>query len=471
MIAARWTGVMRWFGNAVAIALAMLLQVCAAMSAMTAEPPHFIGRASCGTATCHGGVSGLGPKWHQSASVWEAHDPHGNAGVVLWNDLSKRIVHALEPKASESEEGYVRVLHERCAGCHAPLGAAKSTGGTTSSSNQAFDLRKLRQSISEGVSCEGCHGPASVWKDLHTQQDWAKQNRFASSVGMLDTESLPARTDVCARCHVGSRSADGLVRDMNHDMIAAGHPAIYLDMVRFQNRLPAHWDEQHEALAMTKKTQMPEVAETLQYQVLLSALLLSSERQAASASAPQPELSEFDCRACHHGIQFDSIRQQRVSLGSPTFHPWYAAGREGELSRAALRMDAENLSEQLSSLKKHVESQLKSRSSTSDTEPATQLSTLLNEQNISNAWDYCTAPTWLDRVEWTIRALPDSEWSDRRTRMEQSIQGFRNRVLGYSGQVPTPFEKVMPLEWDQRDLDALRKELMSAVANESRGNR
>lgn len=180
--------------------------------------------------------------------------------------------------------------------------------------------------------------------------DWHKLDRFTPATGMLDTRSLLARADNCARCHVGSRTAEGLIRDMNHDMIAAGHPPLYFDMFGHQARLPAHWDTTKEALGSAPPEQLASSIEALRTRVLLAAMQLSEERRVDSADAPQPELSEFDCAACHHALELDGLRMHRDSVGSPLWQPWYTAGRKLESSRDQLRLDQPLLGQMLKSL-------------------------------------------------------------------------------------------------------------------------
>ena len=65
--------------------------------------------------------------------------------------------------------------------------------------------------------------------------------------GLRDTKDLTSRAAICAGCHVGEHSADGLtVRDVNHDLIAAGHPRLNFEFSAFLDNMPAHWDEKDE---------------------------------------------------------------------------------------------------------------------------------------------------------------------------------------------------------------------------------
>ena len=74
----------------------------------------------------------------------------------------------------------------------------------------------------DGVNCESCHGPAQLWLAEHTQYGWNNRPPLEKErLGMRPTRELPERAAVCVGCHVGPPG-----RDMNHDLIAAGHPRL-----------------------------------------------------------------------------------------------------------------------------------------------------------------------------------------------------------------------------------------------------
>ena len=66
----------------------------------------------------------------------------------------------------------------------------------------------------------------------------AKQEQY----GLTPLGDLSVRTRTCAGCHIGAPPLDGLpVRNMNHDMIAAGHPQLHFEMGSFLANVPKHW--------------------------------------------------------------------------------------------------------------------------------------------------------------------------------------------------------------------------------------
>jgi hypothetical protein len=289
--------------------LAIMVVHCQSWS--TAATPFLIGRSSCASATCHGGIIGSGPAWHTSDSVWEAYDPHTRAGRRLFSDQSRRIVARLAPETHNDPRAYFEILRTRCVSCHATVAADQTrTAGSLA-----------REDIERGVSCESCHGPASEWVQSHTEMTWHGPSRFEQATGMRDTESWLSRTATCARCHVGSRSADGLVRDVNHDLIAAGHPVLRFDMVVYFRNLPPHWDPESSQGALTAMQQHT----AARLKLLQAAADLTRERWQAQSHDPLaawPELADYDCFGCHQALSTD---RRGEPSGRPAWNPWYTA--------------------------------------------------------------------------------------------------------------------------------------------------
>jgi hypothetical protein len=296
-----------------------------------ADAADLMGSMSCASATCHGGVVGRGPAWNHSFNVSRNEDPHVQAGLVLYEPLSQRIVKALVPGVS-GKTAYDKVLRERCISCHL------TTTPNEIVSNDPLDPVQ----IFEGVSCESCHGAASSWLDAHTKASWTGPSRFEEASGMLDTESILGRAETCMRCHIGSRTADGMVRDMNHDLIAAGHPALRFDLLTYHEFMPHHWDDNGPVEKAFDESPY-RVRTTSRYAGLAAAARLSGERAQHSldeqntqqpSSVPWPELADFDCFACHQSLSSRAFRlpksvdgkySLKISNGLPLWNAWYAA--------------------------------------------------------------------------------------------------------------------------------------------------
>ncbi len=285
----------------------------------------FIGRASCASATCHGGISGQGPAWNSSLRTWEATDlQHVGAGNVLLNDKSKQIVAALVGRSLNAAT-YRTSLSERCVSCHAPNLVKSQSPETVSDA-------EWRRQIQEGVDCEACHGPASKWLDLHTLQ--AADGRLASQEnGKMPTQPWLDRTDNCLRCHLGSRPPGGTVRDLNHDLIAAGHPALRFEMSLYHANLPAHWAVAQDQLfssepfdadvelatsrqppAVVFEFPTPQQHHLSRLRTIAATASLSQARLDASRRglAPWPEFAEYNCFACHQNLELVTNNLDRM---------------------------------------------------------------------------------------------------------------------------------------------------------------
>jgi len=189
----------------------------------------------------------------------------------------------------------------RCLACHSNPSLA--TQGTADPHIVSLRL--------EGVGCESCHGNASGWLRDHTTWKYDTHAEYAS-VGMTPLFDIGDRAMTCLGCHVGAPAdpARGYaVRDMNHDMIAAGHPRLDFDFAEFHRELPKHWQEKERTPTGTnsrgpafeaRKWLVGRVA-----QAETACKLLADRAERAKSNDPRtpwPELAEFNCAACHHDL-------------------------------------------------------------------------------------------------------------------------------------------------------------------------
>ncbi len=154
--------------------------------------------------------------------------------------------------------------------------------------------------VREGVGCESCHGPAAQWIEPHRTDSWKRLSEQAKAAkGMTPTRSLPSRASLCTGCHVG-----GLAGDVNHDLIAAGHPRLSFELTTYLEAIPAHWD------TLAERRDRPSFeAEAWafgQVATVQDALGLLVRRANAAKGAVQaglwPEFAEYSCSSCHHEI-------------------------------------------------------------------------------------------------------------------------------------------------------------------------
>jgi hypothetical protein len=272
--------------------------------------PLYVGTGSCSARACHGGIEPLNKPIQQNEyTTWISEDKHARSYQILFDELSLRIAKNLHSTVPPSEDA-------RCLACHAtPLLADKTKGGLT---EDELRLRRV-----DGVSCEACHGAARDWLAEHTEKDWKDRPvKDKEAKRMVDVGDLVKRTQLCTGCHVGAPAGEGIpVRDVNHDLIAAGHPRLNFEATAYLANMPAHWQ------AAAKKASRPATYEAQAWalgQALASAGAMDLlAMRAADKTRPWPEFAEYDCFACHHDLQAESWRQKRgFDKRTPGALPW-----------------------------------------------------------------------------------------------------------------------------------------------------
>jgi hypothetical protein len=251
-----------------------------------AERFRFVGSASCTAANCHGGDGsrpvrpGADPLSPQAYSLWIRSDPHAGAFEVLYAEESQKFAERLGlPNAHTAKV---------CLACH-------------SVNVEPNDLTaSARHTPHDGVGCEACHGAAEGWLDAHKWEAWDSLSATQrSALGYRDLTDLVERAKTCTDCHVGSGE-----RDVNHDLIAAGHPRMAFELSAYHANLPKHWkNETTPAHELDARLWVVGQAASA-----ASSLALLAHR-AGNSNAPWPELSEYDCFACHHDLADPSWRQ------------------------------------------------------------------------------------------------------------------------------------------------------------------
>jgi hypothetical protein len=275
------------------------------------------GAGSCSAVACHGAVAPQPGSLvlRNEHSTWVSDDDHARAYATLFSERSTRIARNLAGGAKEFP-----AAHEdpRCLACH-------TTPRTIADLTASPGLNQ------DGVGCESCHGPAERWLAEHTSVTWnAKGIADREAVGFFDTKNLARRAEICADCHVGTHKghADGgpfPPRDVNHDLIAAGHPRLNFELAAYLDNMPRHWVE---------KNQQPDdpirvwVTGQLVTTAAVFDLLIA---RASDSAAPWPEFTEYGCFACHHSLADEAWRRDfsteksgpKGPSGSPAFASWY----------------------------------------------------------------------------------------------------------------------------------------------------
>jgi len=283
-------------------------------------PFHYVGSPSCNNQSCHGNPSSklTGHEHH----LWTEQDPHAKSLRVLYNEDSSRISRNLRKiNPSRPEHAYEDAS---CLSCHAvtySLPGEKQAGKTI-------------QHV-EAVSCEACHGPAQHWLAEHLLPSWKTlpNDDKKKSFGFHPTKNIAQRIDLCVSCHIGS--AD---KEVNHDLIAAGHPRLAYEYTRFHYapHYGKHWNEREpnpdfeiRAWLVGQTTAMRQVIALLQTRLKeVNAGPEASDGKTVSRS--WPELSELSCFACHQSIGKERPRSQSTGpverlVGTPGWNLWYFA--------------------------------------------------------------------------------------------------------------------------------------------------
>ena len=139
-------------------------------------------------------------------------------------------------------------------------------------------------------------------------------------LGLVDNRDLRIRTERCLTCHLGS---PGL--NVDHELIAAGHPDLRFELDSYTAVEPPHWIEKNpnggpaDSLFGVRAWAVGEAVEKQQSMVRLS-------RRAKSG--PWPEFSEMDCISCHHSLTGpESWRQKSGYKGHMPGDPPYNLAR------------------------------------------------------------------------------------------------------------------------------------------------
>jgi hypothetical protein len=149
------------------------------------------------------------------------------------------------------------------------------------------ELRSAAYKLEDGVSCEACHGQAEGWLGIHLGHGY----EAALSTGMYDTRNLVKRAEQCVACHVGDER-----RQVDHELIAAGHPDLVFDLDTYTAMLPPHW---RTAPTDGVGGRAWAVGQMVALRASLQRLARRTQQQAATS---WPEFAEFECFACHHEV-------------------------------------------------------------------------------------------------------------------------------------------------------------------------
>jgi len=272
--------------------------------------PNPVAAVGCSARGCHGraepraeGVCSL-----NEHALWLYRDPHSTAFDVLKSERSRRIVRALPGWEARQVEAHA---DERCLACH-------DTPSTTSSAAIAWS--------NQGVSCASCHTDPARWVAGHVAIPDTEpgRTRGRAEVRLPDLRDPLTCATTCAGCHVGAPAPeDGRLprREVDHDLIAAGHPRLHFDLPTFLDAMPPHWNGPGPSKDRLAAWAAGQVAAGDAWLALLADRAKHAEQPTLDGIEHRawPELTETDCFACHHGLAPRSVRPPggRARWGNP----------------------------------------------------------------------------------------------------------------------------------------------------------
>ena len=267
-----------------------------------------LGAQSCSAASCHGGPHpGIAQPWVSRGSeypLWFENDPHARSWKTISSDESVAMMRRL--KIMRGNEIVDQKGFDNCLACH--------------NTTKRFHEPRSTVERKEGVGCAGCHGPDELWSGTHYQNGF--DSLGSTDVGFVANGDLLTRARACAACHVGDQD-----RDMNHDIIAAGHPALRYEFATFHAREPKHWRDTESA---DKKFYEAQLWLTGQIAAADASLSLLQARTTDSHTISEwPELSAYDCSSCHHALGLKDARRTPSAGGKQAIAPlstWNTAG-------------------------------------------------------------------------------------------------------------------------------------------------
>lgn len=249
----------------------------------------FLGVETCGSSECHGSVE----RWRNATVlmkerlIWNS-SRHARAYKSLSSELGRKITRNLGlPSGEQTKE---------CLSCHATYVPSSQRGE--------------RFSLSDGVTCESCHGPGGNFLSTHVYPSSNHKKNLAA--GMTPTSAAAYRANLCMSCHQANKK-----NQFKHAYYGAGHPRLRFELETYSENLPYHYryDSDYER----RKGLVNGVHSWLVGQVLSTIQTLDYLEQAIAQTKFIPELASFECFSCHQNIsKRSSLKKGLSDFGTPS---------------------------------------------------------------------------------------------------------------------------------------------------------
>ncbi len=246
-----------------------------------------LGVASCASSTCHGKITPQEAEnvWLNEYRIWSTQDRHSRAFQTLATEESRRIAQKLGLPSAQTAK--------ICLDCHAD--------------NVEPAKRGPRFQLSDGVSCEACHGGSELWIESHTEPGITHSANLER--GMYATEDPMARAQICFSCHLGTAN-----QFATHQIMGAGHPRLSFELEAFTANQPAHYSVDDDY--RDRKGQIEGFNLWLVGQLQAAMRYLSLVKtQLYQPDGLFPELAFYDCHGCHHPMDDLRWSEQHIRDG------------------------------------------------------------------------------------------------------------------------------------------------------------
>ena len=249
-----------------------------------------MGVASCSSGICHGkSVEDSNENVMMTEyRTWLQEDDHAGAYKTLLQPASKRIAQKLGLKSAHTAK--------ICLDCHAD--------------NVAVAKRGKKFQISDGVGCEACHGGAENWLSDHKEVGATHKKNI--ELGLYPSEKPKDRAQLCLSCHLGTAN-----KFATHNIMGAGHPRLSFELESFSQNQPAHYkvDADYE----TRKGSIRSI------NMWITGLIFKARAQLQLLQSKHfrqqglfPELSFYECHACHRPMSPTRMPTESASKHVPT---------------------------------------------------------------------------------------------------------------------------------------------------------
>lgn len=255
----------------------ILLLINTALNAVTlpefSEDRH-MGVATCSSGVCHGQStqSTKDDVRMNEYRTWLAEDDHARAYKTLLKPASK----AMAKKLGLTSAHTAKI----CLDCHAD--------------NVPKDKRGKRFQITDGVSCEACHGGSERWLSDHKEEGATHATNM--KIGLYPSEKPRDRAKLCLSCHLGTKD-----KFTTHRIMGAGHPRLSFELESFTQNQPAHYEV--DADYEERKGSIRSV------NMWLTGLVYKARSQMELLQSNQfrqhglfPELAFYECQSCHRAM-------------------------------------------------------------------------------------------------------------------------------------------------------------------------